>query len=127
VGTYGIWGIYVYRYREGEKTKTPLTVKKFICPADITPNPKSKHIVQAFLESGLDIAEIDISWGDFKRVSNRLYQFVRFNPDFNLIVETNNNKLYLYKPGADVSIIGPKTMIGVNQVKAREIDHKRWN
>ena len=78
----------------------PLLPKKrsFIKPFTLPQNPKSRLIIQDFLESKLSEAEVDVSWArDSRLVYDRLYKYLSYNRHLGIQVTIRGEKVILSK------------------------------
>ena len=78
----------------------PLLPKKqsFIKPFTLSPNPKSRLIIQDFLESKLSEAEVDVSWASSPRlVYDRLHKYLSYNSHLGIQVAIRGEKVVLSK------------------------------
>lgn len=78
----------------------PLLPKKrsFIKPFTLSPNPKSRMIIQDFIDSKLSEAEVDTSWArDPRLVYERLHKYLSYdhNRRFNIRVTIRKDKVIL--------------------------------
>lgn len=72
--------------------------KSFIKPFTLTPNPRSRTIVQNFIDSGLKNAEVDTTWADNpRRVYEKLHRYLRINSHLGITVRLDDGIVYLTK------------------------------
>lgn len=70
----------------------------FIKPFTLSPNPKSRTLVQNFISSGLTEAEVDTTWStNPRRVYEKLHRYLRSNEDLGVMVRFQNGIVILYK------------------------------
>lgn len=73
-------------------------MKPFIKPFTLTPNPSSRTIIQNFIDSGLDEAEVDTSWSkNPRRVYEKLHRYLRLNNHLGVSVRLQNGIVVLYR------------------------------
>ncbi|TRZ49505.1 MAG: hypothetical protein D4S01_08445 [Dehalococcoidia bacterium] len=69
-----------------------------IKPIVLSPNPRSRTIIQDFLDSGLTVAEVDTSWSTHpRRVYEKLHKFLKINGDLGIGVRMETGKILLYQ------------------------------
>jgi hypothetical protein len=79
---------------------TPILPKEqpFIKPFSLPRNPKSRLILQDFIDSKLSEAEVDVSWArDARLVYDRLYKYLTYNRHLGIVVTIKGDKVFLSK------------------------------
>lgn len=70
----------------------------FIKPFTLSPNPRSRTLVQNFIDSNLNEAEVDTTWSvNPRRVYEKLHRYLRINKHLGIMVRFQNGTVILYK------------------------------
>lgn len=77
----------------------------FVKPFHLTPNPRSRIIVQDFIESGLQEAAVDTSWStNPRRVYEKLHKYLTVNQHLDISVVYRDSVVVLVKKATEVDI-----------------------
>lgn len=77
----------------------------FVRPFHLTPNPRSRIIIQDFLDSGLEEAEVDTSWSpNPRRVYEKLHKYLVVNTHLGISVILRDKKVVLVRKAIEVDI-----------------------
>lgn len=70
----------------------------FIKPFTLSPNPRSRTLVQNFITSELREAEVDTTWSQNpRRVYEKLHRYLQVHKHLGVMVRFQNGMVILYK------------------------------
>lgn len=79
--------------------------QSYVRPFNLSPNPRSRTIIQDFLESKLTEAEVDTSWSDNpRRVYEKLHKYLTVNKYLKITVILREGKVVLIKDATEVDV-----------------------